>query len=92
MAAQLDAKPSPNAVPDYVPGPPKVAVTPFENHVPNGKSLEWIVAEAPFEIAEKSENVLDLEAVNAPLYVPGERVPAEDDTVADFAKKTGAGG
>lgn len=84
------SKPSPNAVPDHVPGPAKVAVTPFENHVPNGKSLEWIVAEAPFEIAEKSENVLDLEAVNAPLYVPGERVPAEDDTVADFAKKTGA--
>ncbi len=81
---------SANAVPDYTPGPIKIAVTPFENHVPNGKSLEWIVAEAPFEIAEKAENVLELEAVGAPLYVPGERVPAESDTVADFAKKTGA--
>jgi tetratricopeptide (TPR) repeat protein len=90
VAEPAPAKPSPNAVPDHVAGPPKFAVTPFENHVPSGKSLEWIVAEAPFEIAAKSENVLDLEAINAPLYVPGERVPAEPDTVADFAKKTGA--
>ena len=50
----------------------------------NGKSLEWIVAEAPFEIAEKSEDVLGLDAIGAPLYVPGERVPAEPDTVAAF--------
>lgn len=83
-------KPSPNAVPDDTPGPAKFAVTPFENHVPNGRSLEWIVAEAPFEIAAKTENVLELDAVGGPLYVPGERVPAEDDTVADFAKKLGA--
>ncbi len=89
-AAITDVKPSANTVPDFTSGPPKIAVTPFENHVPNGKSLDWVVAEAPFEIAEKSENVLDLEAVGAPLYVPGERVPAEDDTVADFAKKMGA--
>ncbi|HEY5952280.1 MAG TPA: tetratricopeptide repeat protein [Kofleriaceae bacterium] len=89
-AAPIDTKPSANAVPDYMPGPPKVAVTPFENHVTNGKSLDWVVAEAPFEIAEKAENVLDLEAVGAPLYVPGERVPAEADTVADYAKKMGA--
>jgi tetratricopeptide (TPR) repeat protein len=79
-----------SAVPDLTAGPMKVAVTPFENHVPNGKSLEWVVAEAPFEIASKAENVLDLEVVNAPLYVPGERVPAEADTVADYAKKVGA--
>ncbi|HEX5061553.1 MAG TPA: tetratricopeptide repeat protein [Kofleriaceae bacterium] len=89
-AAPSDAKLSASAVPDYTAGPIKIAVTPFENHVPNGKSLEWVVAEAPFEIAEKAENILDLEAVNAPLYVPGERVPAESDTVADFAKKMGA--
>ena len=78
------------SIPDWSKGPAKVAVTPFENHVTNGKSLEWIVAEAPFEIAEKSENVLALDAVNAPLYVPGERVPAEADTVNDFGKKMGA--
>ena len=89
-AAVSDAKPSATAVPDHTAGPPKIAVTPFENHIPNGKSFEWIVAEAPFEIAEKSENVLDLEAVGAPLYVPGERVPPDPDTVADYAKKMGA--
>ncbi len=80
----------PLAVPDFAPGPAKVAVTPFENHVANGKSLEWIVAEAPFEIAEKSENVLGLEAALPPLYVPGERIPPEADTVAEYGKKTGA--
>jgi tetratricopeptide (TPR) repeat protein len=78
------------AIPDHAPGPAKIAVTPFENHVPNGKSFDWVVAEAPFEIAEKAENVLGLDAVNAPLYVPGERVPAESDTVADFGNKHGA--
>ncbi|HUS31748.1 MAG TPA: tetratricopeptide repeat protein [Kofleriaceae bacterium] len=77
-------------VPDWKAGPSKVAVTPFENHVTNGKSLEWMVAETPFEIAEKSENVLGLDAVNPPLYVPGERVPADPDTVADFGHKMGA--
>ena len=89
-ASPDDATPPRTAVPDPVPGPPTFAVTPFENHVPGGKSMDWIVAEAPFEIAAKSENVLELEAVGGPLYVPGERVPAEDDTVADFAKKLGA--
>jgi tetratricopeptide (TPR) repeat protein len=78
------------SVPDWAPGPPKLAVTPFENHVTNGKSLEWIVAEAPFEIAEKAENVLALEAALPPLHVPGERVPPEADTVHAFAHKTGA--
>src|SRR4051794_7717418 len=77
------------AIPDWEKGPPKIAVTPFENHVTNGKSLEWVVAEAPFEIAEKSEEVLGFEAVGAPIYVPGERVPAEADTVYDFGKKVG---
>jgi tetratricopeptide (TPR) repeat protein len=77
-------------VPDWQKGPAKVAVTPFENHVTNGKSLEWMVAGTPFEIATKSENVLGLDAVNPPIYVPGERVPADPDTVADYGHKTGA--
>ena len=89
-AATAAAQPAPTAVPDHAPGPVKVAVTPFENHVQNGKSLEWIVAEAPFEIAEKAENVLELDVLGGPLYVPGERVPPDPDTVADFAKKQGA--
>jgi tetratricopeptide (TPR) repeat protein len=71
-------------VPDYAPGPARVAVTPFENHVPNGVSMEWLVAEAPFEIAEKTETVLGLEAIGSPLYVGGDMVPAEADTVAAF--------
>ncbi|HEY3802770.1 MAG TPA: tetratricopeptide repeat protein [Kofleriaceae bacterium] len=74
------------AVPDYSAGPPTVAVTPFENHVPNGASMQWMVAEAPFEIAEKSETVLGLEAIDPPLYVGGETVPAEPDTVAAFGR------
>jgi tetratricopeptide (TPR) repeat protein len=82
--------PEPAVVPDFTKGPAKVAVTPFENHVTNGKSLEWMVAGTPFEIAEKSENVLGLDAVNPPLYVPGERVPADPDTVADYGHKMGA--
>ncbi|MBV8763210.1 MAG: tetratricopeptide repeat protein [Deltaproteobacteria bacterium] len=77
-------------IPDWQPGPPTVAVTPFENHVANGKSLEWIIAEAPFEIAEKSQGVLGLDATGAPLFVPGEAVPAEPDTVAAYGIKTGA--
>lgn len=77
-------------IPDWSPGPATVAVTPFENHVVNGKSFEWMVAETPFEIAEKSEAVLGLDATGAPLYVPGEAVPAEADTVAAYGIKTGA--
>src|SRR6185437_14933594 len=61
-------------------------VTPFENHVQNGVSVQWIVAEAPFEIAEKSETVLGLEAIDPPLYVGGDMVPAEPDTVAAFGR------
>ena len=49
-SADVNLAPS---VPEPVPGPAVFAVTPFENHVPNGKSFEWIVAEAPFEIAAK---------------------------------------
>src|ERR1700733_12710330 len=72
------------AVPDWATGPARVAVTPFENHVPNGASMQWLVAEAPFEIAEKTETVLALEAIGSPLYVGGDMVPAEADTVAAF--------
>src|SRR5438094_837015 len=77
-------------VPDWQAGPAKFAVTPFENHVPNGRALDWIVAEAPFELAEKTEGVLGLDPTGGPLFVPGEAVPAEADTVADFGKGMGA--
>ncbi|MEO8843971.1 MAG: tetratricopeptide repeat protein [Kofleriaceae bacterium] len=80
-SADVNLAPS---VPEPVPGPPVFAVTPFENHVVNGKSYEWIVAEAPFEIAAKSQAAFGLAAANPPLWV-GAAVPPEADTVAAFA-------
>jgi tetratricopeptide (TPR) repeat protein len=77
-------------LPAWAPGPAKFAVTPFENHVTNGRALDWIIAEAPFEIAEKSEAVLGLDPVGGPAFVGGDAVPAEADTVAAFANKLGA--
>jgi tetratricopeptide (TPR) repeat protein len=89
-AAQAQSAQVATAIAPWQPGPPTVAVTPFENHVVNGKSVDWIIAEAPFEIAEKAENVLGLEPALPPLYVVGERIPPDPDTVNDFAKKTDA--
>jgi len=89
-AAQAESAQVSAAIPSWQPGPPRIAVTAFENHVVNGKSVDWIIAEAPFEIAEKAENVLGLEAALPPLYVAGERVPPDPDTVNDFAKKADA--
>src|SRR5262249_7822034 len=37
-----------------------------------------------------TESVLGLDPTNQPLYVPGERVPAEPDTVAEYGAKSGA--
>ncbi len=90
LVAARAASGSDGDIPDWQPGPPKFAVTPFENHVTNGRALDWIIAEAPFEIAEKTEGVLGLDPVGGPLFVPGEAVPAEDDTVAEYGKKLGA--
>lgn len=81
--AHADVNLAPN-VPEPVPSPAVFAVTPFENHVLNGKSYEWIVAEAPFEIAAKSQAAFGLVAANPPLWV-GAAVPPEADTVAAFA-------
>jgi predicted Zn-dependent protease len=79
-SADVNLAPS---VPEPEPGPAVFAVTPFENHVLNGKSYEWIVAEAPFEIAAKSQAAFGLAAANPPLWV-GAAVPPEADTVAAF--------
>src|SRR5262249_33745973 len=62
----------------------------FENHVVKGTALEWIVAEAPLEIAEKTESVLGLDPLGGPLYVPGVWVPPEAETVAAFGRTIGA--
>src|SRR5664279_1417183 len=80
-SADVNLAPS---VPEPVPGPAVFAVTPFENHVVNGKSYEWIVAEAPFEIAAKSQAAFGLAAANPPLWV-GAPVAPEAETVAAFA-------
>jgi Flp pilus assembly protein TadD len=82
--------PEPTEIPEYAAGPKKLAVTPFENHIANGKNEAWIVAEAPFELAEKSEDVLGFEALGGPLYVPADQIPADADTVAAYGTKLGA--
>ena len=48
-------------VPGLTASPAAFAVTPFENHVANGRALDWMTAEAPFEIAEKSQRFLGLD-------------------------------
>ena len=82
--ARADVSLAPS-VPDWSVGPAVVAVTPFENHIVNGKSFEWIVAEAPFEAAMKTQAAFGLDAANPPLWVGGQAVPPEADTVAAFA-------
>ncbi len=71
-------------IPDLRPGPARFAVTPFENHS-GVRAFDWLVAEAPFEIAEKTEGVLGLEASGGPLYVGAEAVPPEAKSIAAFA-------
>ena len=96
LGATASGAPAPAAVtettgdlPEWAPGPAKFAVTPFENHVTNGRALDWMIAGTPFEIAEKSEAVLGLDPVGGPAFVGGDAVPAEPDTVADFGHKAG---
>ena len=82
-AARADVALAPS-VPDWMPGPQVVAVTPFENHVGKGSSYDWIVAEAPFEIAMKTQAAFGLEVANPPLWVT-HVVPPEPDSVAAVA-------
>ncbi len=76
-------------VPPYAAGPARFAVAPFENHS-NVKALDWLIAGAPFEIAEKAENVLGLAAAGGPLAVPGAAVESDPVSVAAYARDTGA--
>ena len=71
------------AVPDYQPGPPRFAVAPFENHS-GVQAFDWLVAAAPFEIAEKTEDVLGLEPTGGPLHVGKDPVAPEPAAVAAF--------
>ena len=72
-------------IPDWTPSPARFAVSPFENHSTNVRALDWLIAGAPFEIAEKTEGVLGLEPTGGPLYVGRAIVPADPASVASFA-------
>jgi tetratricopeptide (TPR) repeat protein len=68
--------------------PPKLAVAPFENHS-TVDAMQWMVAAAPFEIAEKSEQALKLEPAYGPLVVGAPILPNEKG-VLELAKVSGA--
>jgi predicted Zn-dependent protease/TolB-like protein len=71
-------------VPVWAPSPPRFAVVPFENHS-NVRAFDWLVAGAPFEISEKTEDVLGLEPTGGPLHVGGAAVETEPAPIAAFA-------
>ena len=73
-------------VPAWQPSPPRFAVTPLENHTAS-KTLDWIVAEAPFEIAEKTEALLGLEPTGGSLFVGGVPIPADEPSVGAFGAR-----
>ena len=55
-------------VPPLAPSPARFAVAPFLNQTTN-KTLDWIIAGAPFEIDEKTEAVLGLAPTGGPRVV-----------------------
>ena len=71
-------------VPAWTPPPPRFAVAPFENRA-NVRAFDWLVAEAPFEISEKTEGVLGLEPTGGPLHVGPVAIDADADEVAELA-------
>src|SRR5688500_18974274 len=73
-----------NDVPPVKPSPARFAVTPFENYS-SAKAFDWLVVGAPFEIAEKTEDVLGLEPVGGPLRVGATKVLPEPEPVAELA-------
>ncbi|MBA3464971.1 MAG: hypothetical protein H0T46_33865 [Deltaproteobacteria bacterium] len=75
-----------NDIPDLQPPPARFAVVPFENHA-NVRAFDWLIAGAPFEIAEKTEGVLGLEAAGGTLYVGSEPVAADPKPIAAFAAR-----
>ncbi len=72
-----------NDVPPLAPSPARFAVTPFYNHS-EAKAWDWLVAGAPFEIAEKTEEVLGLEPTGGPLRVGDKMIEPEIEPVAAF--------
>jgi tetratricopeptide (TPR) repeat protein len=70
-------------VPTWQPSPARFAVAPFENHA-NVRAFDWLVAGAPFEISEKTEDVLGLEPTGGTLHVGATTVLPEPEPVAAF--------
>lgn len=64
--------------------PLRFAVAPFANHS-GAKALDWLVAGAPFELAEKTEALLHLMPAYDALVVPATRVDETAPSVAAFA-------
>jgi Flp pilus assembly protein TadD len=77
-------------VPDHQPSPPRFAVAPFENRL-GAQAFDWLVAGAPFEVAEKTEDVLGLVPTGGPLHVGAARVGPEAGAVAALAAAQAAG-
>ncbi|HSK00104.1 MAG TPA: tetratricopeptide repeat protein [Kofleriaceae bacterium] len=78
------ASPAPAGdVPDHQPSPPRFAVAPFENRS-GARTLDWLIAAAPFEISEKTEDVLGLEPTGGALHVGKDPVAPQAAAVAAF--------
>ena len=76
-------------IPPWRASPDRFAVAPFDNES-GVRAFDWLVAGAPFEIAQKTEDVLGLEPTGGALHVGGERIPSEVDPVTAFAAKRNA--
>ncbi|MGE3545210.1 MAG: tetratricopeptide repeat protein, partial [Kofleriaceae bacterium] len=76
-------------VPGWVASPPRVVVTRFENRA-KVRAFDWLIAAAPFEIAEKTQGILGLPSAGGPLHVTPDAVPTTPPDVARFARKYGA--
>ena len=76
-------------IPPWKPSPPRFAVAPFDNES-GVKAFEWLVVGLPFEISEKTEDVLGLEPTGGTLHVSGEKVPSEVEPVSAFARARNA--
>jgi Flp pilus assembly protein TadD/TolB-like protein len=76
-------------VPEHRAGPARFAVVPFENRS-GVRAFDWLIAGAPFEIASKTESVIDLESTGGPMFVGASLVPAEAMQVAAFAAQQDA--
>ncbi len=70
-------------VPDLATAPQHFAVTPFVNRSTT-RSFDWLIAGVPFEIAEKTEEVLGLEPTGGPLRVGGTPIDPNAAAVAVF--------